>query len=338
MTLSQLKTQLFTVLRILQIAIMALVLIAVMVFHPGSSVASHESRRYQEQCAIPSIVMLRDGQGLERGLVAVWNDTTDMYVQFFANESWTLTTTHVHITTPLDTVLISNQKTFMRNQFDAMTDHPQIASYTYTIPLTWPDFTDLIITARGRVTLSGGTSEIAQTSTVWSGKRGNNTRQDYFAYTLKRCTDESSTTTSDPVANEDAAPGVWEKDLYAEAPPAAPAQTVGSSVSDTPNSYTQARLPNTVHAGSQGPSVLADTWLGKEIKVILNASTGVWNHLSFIDAPARVAHDTLTSLQQQIMCLMKDSLNTIKSLLLSPEHPQTWRGMPMLDRAHRMTR
>jgi hypothetical protein len=207
---THLKTRLFAVLRTLQLGIVALGIVWALVVQHDQSVASQGSRTTSPRCSIPTMLTLWDDQRLARGQVAVWNDATQLYVQFFALEPWTLTATHVHVTTPLDRVLVTNQRAFMRGHVDETRDHAQVPAYAYTIPLTWTDVTALVITARGSVAGSDSPGDSAPPAAIWGSTHlGASARQPYFTYTLHRCADEKDYAVGVPVASVDARPGPW---------------------------------------------------------------------------------------------------------------------------------
>lgn len=311
------KPWLFALFRALQIGIVSMGIVSVLILQLDSSVASQGVHSYQQRCAFPTVIKLRDDQGLERGHVAVWNDASNLYVKFFTMENWTFTATHVHITTPSDkvlvtnqsmnNVLVTNQSAFRLGHFDYTMDHSQVVSYAYTIPLARNDFTDLAITARGSVAWSDSKSEIAQTTAVWSGTAyGDNDRRHDFDYALQMCTNEKYNGASIPVASVVSPPGIWDNDTREE------------DVTDY--------IPLQAVSRNLGP--VDDTLLGRGKTMVLNASTGALDYLRFANATTKGVNSTLASTRPQMMRTVTEALNEINNLVRGPEQSQTMREFP----------
>ncbi len=144
--------------------VLAALLLAVLAALPGSPAVAQGG-----QCGDPVTVTLWAGQHTASGTVTVWNDENYLYVQFQTTGGWTLTETHVHVATSLSGIPTNEQGIPVPGQFDYTATHNHISSYTYTIPLTWPEGTNLVIAAHATVALLDGDGEAVQIETAWGG-------------------------------------------------------------------------------------------------------------------------------------------------------------------------
>jgi hypothetical protein len=207
--------------------VLAALLVAVLTALPVSLVLAQGG-----QCDGPITVTLWAGQHTDSGTVTVWNDENYLYVQFQTTGEWTLTETHVHVATSLSGIPTNEQGIPVPGQFDYTATHNHISTYTYTIPLTWPEATDLTIAAHATVALLDGNGGTVQIETAWGGDHleGGARWWFYLEYSIQTCQPE------EPVSDgSGCTPGYWRNHTDDWEPTGyQPTQTVGSVFGSAP--------------------------------------------------------------------------------------------------------
>ncbi|MFC1481656.1 SdrD B-like domain-containing protein [Candidatus Neomarinimicrobiota bacterium] len=112
-------------------------------------------------CA-PVIEQFRAGQHIDIGAVSIWDDSTNLYVQFNAEYGWELQHTHVNISA--DSIVV-NGTTYdpsdgrpAPGHYTIQTAHdPRVTTYTYTFPLAdYPGSTIYVLTHAEAISPTGG--------------------------------------------------------------------------------------------------------------------------------------------------------------------------------------
>jgi hypothetical protein len=225
------------------------------------------------RCGDPTIETLWAGQTIDSGTVAVWNDEDNLYVQFRTTGGWTLTETHVHVATSLADIPTNDQGVPVPGQFDYSATHANITTYTYVIPLTWPEGSDLVIAAHASVALMDAGGEAIQTETAWGGDHpGGGARWwFYLTHTVQTCDDGEPS----PEAGG-CTPGYWRNHTDDWGPTGyAPAQTVGSVFGSAPDELAGDSLLDAVKYQSRGSDRTlgaARTLLRAGVAALLNAA------------------------------------------------------------------
>lgn len=128
----------------------------------------------------PFVTNLIAGQYDDVGDVKVWNDDTNLYVQYVTT-NWKMTETHLHVATSLDGIPQKNGNP-PPGQFDYKMDHdPPVAEYTYIIPLSWDPCTELYIAAHAVAW--------SETKTMWVYS---DETESFSAYGGSACADTST--------------------------------------------------------------------------------------------------------------------------------------------------
>ncbi|MFO7675086.1 MAG: hypothetical protein R6X12_02040 [bacterium] len=120
------------------------------------------------ECGTPQEVILYAGQHINAGNVTVWNDATNLYVQFNSSGDWVITETHVAVATSLAGIPQKNGNP-VPGLFPYKEVHdPAVTTYTYTIPLgDWEPGQELYIAAHASMALLDEYGEVIQTETGW---------------------------------------------------------------------------------------------------------------------------------------------------------------------------
>jgi hypothetical protein len=144
----------------------------------------------QVVCGVPQQVTLYAGQTINVGNVMVWNDATNLYVQYNITGGWVMTESHVAVATSLSGIPQKNGNP-VPGQFPYKTVHnPGVTTYTYTIPLNqWPVGQQLYVATHAVVQLIDGNGNVIQTETGWGngpGFPGKNWAT-YLMYTIQGC-------------------------------------------------------------------------------------------------------------------------------------------------------
>ena len=108
----------------------------------------------EEKCAD-----LIAGQHIDVGDVNVWNDDTNLYVQYVLDDPWVMTESHLHVATSMESIPQTqpNKKGLgggnpIPGHFDYSDPHGPVTEYTYIIDLgDWVPCTDLVIAAHAEV-------------------------------------------------------------------------------------------------------------------------------------------------------------------------------------------
>lgn len=142
-------------------------------------------------CGVPQQVILYAGQTINAGNVTVWNDQTDLYVQFSTSNGWLLGETHVAVATSLAGIPQKNGNP-IPGQFPYKMNHnPPVGTYTYIIPLdNWQPGQQLYIAAHAVVVQLDQNGNVIRRETGWGngpGFPGKNWAT-YIMYTVQPCT------------------------------------------------------------------------------------------------------------------------------------------------------
>jgi len=99
----------------------------------------------------PYVTKLLAGQTIDVGDVEVWNDGDYLYVKYVVDAAyWCLTETHLHVATSLGGIP-QKKGNPPPGKFDYKGEHDCVTDYTYEIPLTWAQGTQLFIAAHAVV-------------------------------------------------------------------------------------------------------------------------------------------------------------------------------------------
>ena len=83
----------------------------------------------------PDVFTLYAGQNIDVGIVEVWNDTDNLYVNYVVDDPWRLTETHFHVAADLDGIPQTKKGNPIPGQFDYEGEHNCEQYFLYTIPL-----------------------------------------------------------------------------------------------------------------------------------------------------------------------------------------------------------
>jgi hypothetical protein len=141
-------------------------------------------------CGTPQEVILYAGQNIDAGNVKVWNDATNLYVQFNTSGDWVITQTHVAVATSLAGIPQKNGNP-VPGLFPYKEVHdPAVTTYTYTIPLgSWEAGQELYIATHAALALLDENGNVIQTETGWGfgpNFPGRNWAT-YLMYTVQEC-------------------------------------------------------------------------------------------------------------------------------------------------------
>jgi hypothetical protein len=287
-------------------------LLVVLVALPGSAVSAQRS-----QCGDPTTMTLWAGQHTNSGTVTVWNDESYLYVRFQTTGGWTLTETHVHVATSLSGIPTNDQGIPVPGQFDHTATHNHTTSYTYTIPLTWPEGTDLVIAAHATVALLDGGGQAVQVETAWGGDQpGSGPRWwFYLEYSTQTCTG------GEPVSDgSGCTPGYWRNHTLDWQPTGyLPTQTVGSVFGSAPGDLAGDSLLDAVQyqSRSRGPdSVLgaARTLLRAGTSALLNAAHPDVNYPRSAGGVIQAVNAALASNDRNTMLTLAGALDEDNNL------------------------
>lgn len=127
---------------------------------------------------IASAVDLVAGQNIDVGTVTVWNDTTNLFVEYETTGGWFLSETHLAVETSYKEIPQNKAGNPIPGKFEYKTDHsPSIKTYTYVIPLEWGVGDKLFIAAHAVVQHLDGSQE----ETAW-GKGDPFTEKNWAMY------------------------------------------------------------------------------------------------------------------------------------------------------------
>ena len=148
---------------------------------------------------------LTAGQTIPVGAVNVWNDSDNLYVEFLTTGNWYIKETHVHVGTSLADIPANGNGTPIPGQFDYQTNHPApyVQQVLHTIPLTWADYTTLVIAAHAAVVEVDDNGNVISEETAFGGPNpGPGPRWwFYIEYTVEPC--------EPPGGTEGCTPGYW---------------------------------------------------------------------------------------------------------------------------------
>lgn len=134
-----------------------------------TDLASGPRPSIEEKCAD-----LIAGQHIDVGDVNVWNDGTNLYVQYVLDDPWVMTESHLHVATSLAGIP-QKKGNPPPGQFDYSDPHGPVTDYTYTINLTWTAGTPLYIAAHAEVikVITEAPYYAASVDSYWQGTLNN---------------------------------------------------------------------------------------------------------------------------------------------------------------------
>lgn len=92
------------------------------------------------------------GKSADIGDLYVWNDTTNLYVEFSLAAGWKMSESHLAVATSLADIPQTKSFNPIPGQFAYSAEHsPAVSTYTYTIPLAWQVGDNLVIAAHAKV-------------------------------------------------------------------------------------------------------------------------------------------------------------------------------------------
>jgi hypothetical protein len=141
-------------------------------------------------CGLPTQVILYAGQTINAGNVTVWNDQTDLYVQFNTSGGWLMTESHVAVATSLAGIPQKNGNPIPGQFPYSMVHNPPVTTYTYAIPLgSWQPGQQLYIAAHAVVVMLDQYGNVIRRETGWGNGPnfpGKNWAT-YLMYTVQSC-------------------------------------------------------------------------------------------------------------------------------------------------------
>ncbi len=142
-------------------------------------------------CGTPTQVNLLAGQTIHAGTVTVGNDGTYLYVVFDTSDGWTLTETHVAVSTTVDGIPQTKTGNPIPGQFDYSAEHQNATTYVCVIALSdlgLQPGSSIVIAAHSIVTKAGSGGK-GGTQTAWGEGpqfRGKNWAM-YINYVTQSC-------------------------------------------------------------------------------------------------------------------------------------------------------
>jgi hypothetical protein len=125
------------------------------------------------------------GQEIDVGNVSVWNDATNLYVEFGTTDNWHLNETHLAVGTSVGDIPQKNGNP-IPGKFEYKNES-FTTNHTYAIPLAWAQGEELSIAAQAEVLLLNETGVVVQEESAWGDGadfEGRNWAM-YFIYTVQ---------------------------------------------------------------------------------------------------------------------------------------------------------
>jgi hypothetical protein len=139
---------------------------------------------------LPAVVPLIAGQNLTVGTITVTNDLQYLHVSYNVTvPNWYITETHVAVATSLAGIPQAAQNNPVPGQFPYSNQHnPAVTSFTYDIPLSWVEGTELFLAAHAAM-VKKVNGVVVQNETGWGGDHKFPSKKwaYYFHWTVQGC-------------------------------------------------------------------------------------------------------------------------------------------------------
>lgn len=117
-------------------------------------------------CGTPLEPILYAGQYIDTGVVYIYNDDTNLYIEITTAGGWELTETHVAVAPSMELIPQTGSGNPKVGQFDLAAVHePPVTSYIYTVPD--PNYTPVYIAVHAVVQLVQD-GQVVQEETAWA--------------------------------------------------------------------------------------------------------------------------------------------------------------------------